>query len=208
MTHRIEDATAFPLSWPIGQRRTPRTAQRRWRGTEWGNDLRLGECLSDLGDELRRLGVRDGDVVVSMNRARNLNGSPRANASEPEDRGVAVWFKLKGEDRVMACDAWATNAQNVRAVVKTIHALRGVERWGACDLRQAFAGYAALPPAAAPDDPWPVLGLDPETATEETVRGRYRELAKERHPDQPGGSEAAMAALTEARDRALREVKS
>jgi DnaJ-class molecular chaperone len=49
------------------------------------------------------------------------------------------------------------------------------------------------------------LGLD-ETATEADVKARFRELAKEAHPDQ-GGSAEAFHLLKAKRDAALQELQ-
>lgn len=49
------------------------------------------------------------------------------------------------------------------------------------------------------------LGLD-ESATEEDVKAKYRELAHAAHPDK-GGSVDQFHALKQARDQAIKEVK-
>jgi DnaJ-class molecular chaperone len=54
---------------------------------------------------------------------------------------------------------------------------------------------AAAPPAHK------VLGVDPE-ASDAVVKGAYRELMKERHPDH-GGSREAFDRLQNARDKML-----
>lgn len=80
-----------------------------------------------------------------------------------------------------------------------IEALRGQERWGVADLRQAFAGHVALP---APEQWWQILGVGMQ-ATRTEILAAWRDKARTAHPD-AGGSDAAMARLNAARDEALR----
>jgi DnaJ-domain-containing protein 1 len=87
---------------------------------------------------------------------------------------------------------------NVRAVGKTIEALRGIERWGASDMMErAFSAFEALP---APEQWWQVLGVSASASAAE-IDAAYRAKARAAHPD-TGGSDAAMARLNAARDRA------
>jgi curved DNA-binding protein CbpA len=64
-----------------------------------------------------------------------------------------------------------------------------------------------LPPASA-ERPWrEVMGLHREPGvTAEMMERRYRDLARERHPDVHGGNSAMMAELNAARDAARREL--
>jgi len=52
-------------------------------------------------------------------------------------------------------------------------------------------------------DPLGVLGLEHLEASPSRIKARYRELAKSAHPDAPGGSAEAMAALSDAFRQAL-----
>lgn len=57
-------------------------------------------------------------------------------------KGGAVYFKLDGEDQCIPCDKWRTIAENMRAIEKTIEALRGLERWRAKEMVNApFRGF-------------------------------------------------------------------
>ncbi|MEL6904533.1 MAG: J domain-containing protein [Planctomycetota bacterium] len=158
-------------------------------------------------DELGRMGVPRADVIISSDRARRVDGQLRAGAREPDDPGIAVWFEFNGRPRVIACDQYRSNAENLRAIFKTIEALRGVERWGACDLEQAFAGHAAIaPPTSTDPDPWSVFGIDAAGSTVDEVRAAFRRRAADAHPDQPEGSDERMRMLVRLRDRALEEI--
>ncbi len=195
---------AFPLEWPAGWQRTKRPTRSRF------GDFTLSRCLQGLFQELDRL--RASEVVISTNVELRLDGLPYSGKRAPDDPGVAVYFKLRGEATVLACDSWDTVAHNLRAVMLHIDALRGMHRWGVGTLDRAFTGYKALPPPPAARSWRAVLGLDVYTMENlraggpNVIAARYRALAKLRHPD-TGGSAAQFAELGRARDEALEELK-
>jgi hypothetical protein len=103
----------------------------------------------------------------------------------------------------MAIDLYDRVADNLAAIAATLNAMRAIERHGGAQiLERAFTGFDALP---APDarDPFALLGLRPG-ATPEVIQAKFRELARSRHPDTPGGSTAAFQDIQWARDEALR----
>lgn len=137
--------------------------------------------------------------MLSTNVPLNRNGVPYAGQKEPNDTGVAVYFERRGKAMVFACDKWASVQDNMRAIQKTIDAIRGIERWGASEMMErAFAAFEALP---APRSCWDILGIKPGAPTDEIVSA-YKAKAKRAHPD-AGGSTAAMAELNRARQEAL-----
>lgn len=168
-------------------------------------DLTIAAAVKRLYGELDRLGARE--VVVSTNVQVRLDGMPYSDQRRIADPGAAVYFKLKGKDRVLACDRWTTVAGNLAAIAAHIGALRGMDRWGVGTIEQAFTGYTALPapgngakrswrdvlrPAAPPGGQW----------TREIADIAYRRLIAERHPDRGGTAEQAAelnAAIAEAR---------
>lgn len=189
---------AFPLQWPAGKPRTPRHKVERSR-FEPGS--RPAEVRA-ITEEIRRLGGRN--VVVSTNLRLKADGMPYARDRQPDDAGVAVYFDLNGP-KCFACDRWRTIEENLRAIFKSIEAIRGLERWGSKDfVDAAFTGFTALP-APTPTRPWRVVLALGANATARDVEERYRQLAKERHPDAPTGSHERMSELNTARDAALRE---
>jgi hypothetical protein len=100
---------------------------------------------------------------------------------------------------VFACDKWRTVQDNMRAIQRTIEAIRGIERWGASEMMErAFAAFEALPP---PKSCWDILGVRPGSPRDE-IEAAYRAKAKRTHPD-AGGSTTAMADLNRARSEAL-----
>lgn len=183
---------AYPLAWPHGWPRTKTPKQSRF-------DVTGDQASQELVWEIERLGGRY--VVISSNVPTRRDGLPYSHGKPTNgDTGVAVYFKRKGKQMVFACDKWDQVKDNIRAVCKTIEAMRGIERWGASDMMErAFSAFTAIEP---PRSPWRVLGVKPN-ATREEVEATYRAKAKEVHPD-AGGSTAAMAELNQARDDALR----
>jgi len=150
-------------------------------------------------DELRRMGATL--PLISSNLRPRLDGMPYASQAQPQDTGVAVYFKLKGQNRVLACDKWNRIEHNLWAIRKHIESLRGQARWGVGNMEQAFAGYTSLPEKAGGVSWWEALGVT-VNATADQISAAYREKAKTAHPD-TGGSHEAMALLNEAYRMAL-----
>ena len=192
---------AYPLQWPDGWARTSagmRSSYSRFKTT-------FIKARSDLFGELDRLGA--SNAVVSSWLPLTNAGLPRADAarSKVADPGVAVYFTYRGRQMVMARDAYDTVHDNLRSIGLAIEHLRGLDRHGgATMMERAFEGFAALPaPDAKPD--WKMtLGNQPTLAAAEA---KYRELAKLRHPDAPGGSDNKMAELNAAISDARRELR-
>lgn len=187
----------YPLHWPTGWPRTKRPSPSRF-----DRDRSMSAATTALQEELDRLGATS--PVLSANVVLRLDGRPRSGQGQPDDRGVALYFKLKGKDCVLACDRWDRAECNVYAIAKHIEALRGQQRWGVGTLDQAFTGYRALPETAGQgiNRPWwEVLGVGPD-ATVDEIQAAFRRRAKVCHPDR-GGSSTAWQELHAARDQAL-----
>jgi hypothetical protein len=163
--------------------------------------LSVAAAVERLEYQLREIGAVA--IVLSTNVEPTLSGRPRGNAADPEDVGAAVYFKLNGADRVLACDKWTRVADNIAALAAHIDALRRIERYGIGDMNQAFRGYTALQPATC--EWWLVLGV-PRDAPIEKIDAAFTKLAKEHHPDR-GGDANQMSRLTEARRLAKEEKK-
>lgn len=209
-----DQVNAYPLSWPAGWPRTPAGRRgaaafgamkaRQGSGYAARVSLTLAEARGRLVAELDRLGA--GDEILSTNLQLRLDGWPKGGQPAPADPGAAVYFTLNGRPTVLACDKWERVEDNIAAIAKHIEALRGMERWGVGSIEQAFTGYAALP---APKPWWQILGFpSPHSATAEDIGLRYRTRAADAHPDRPGGSHDAMAALNAARDEGLALIKA
>lgn len=196
---------AYPLTWPDGFNRS--LARSRARFGERGRGATLGRATTQLLAELERLGATD--VILSSNVPLRKDGLPTADYSRRiiRDPGVAVYFVFKGAKRSIACDKWDRVEDNVRALVLTIEAMRGLDRWGASDmLDRVFRGFQALPaPTDGSTKPWWEILQCAEMSDLEFIEDNYRRLAKKSHPDQ-GGSAEKMALLNNAIRRA-REAK-
>jgi hypothetical protein len=179
---------AFPLTWPVNRPRTQWTHTSRFRTT-------LGAAIKEVQAEVERLG--GSRLIISSNLPVRRDGMPYANASQPADRGVAVYFTYKKRPMCFACDRWAKVEENMWAIAKTIDALRGIGRWGSGQMvEQAFTGFVALP---APEQPWQTLGLVTSRPTREQIDEAHRRLASQHHPDR-GGDTNEMARINAARD--------
>lgn len=173
-----QSTKAYPLYWPDGYPRTARQDRIRARF----KDRTLHRCRKAIEDEVARFGGKD--LIISSNfELRKSDGLPRSGQRQPEDSGVAIFFKLGGEEMSIPCDTYWTVEDNLWALVRTLEALRQIERDGNPTLgRRAFRGFAALPDPTA--KAWhDVLRVDPATCTEESVKSAYRKKSQEFHPD-------------------------
>lgn len=209
----------FPLQWPgnwprtLPQKRQPATFRQTKNAPAalvQSNEparrkaqiiLSVAAAVERLDYQLHEIGAVH--IVLSTNVEPTLSGRPRGNAADPEDVGAAVYFKLNGADRVLACDKWTRIADNIAALAAHIDALRRIERYGIGDMNQAFRGYTALQPATC--EWWLVLGV-PRDSSLEKIDAAFTKLAKEHHPDR-GGDANQMSRLTEARRLAKEERK-
>jgi len=210
-------ARAYPLQWPDGQPRTP-DAQRKYSRFQATTD----QARNHLYAELERM--RATNVVLSTNMPTRRDGEFYASAKEPDDSGVAVFFHWRGRPYSIGCDTYPFVRDNVRALGKTIEAMRSIERHGATSLlERAVSGFSALPPGAEEAQPqrdwWEVLGLPtdgpmsaPEAAATPDSPMRapvlaaaesiWRQKQRTEHPDRGGSHEAVLElnrAIEEAR---------
>lgn len=184
---------AYPLHWPPGQPRRSHMAQARF-------EVSQARAMSDLLEEIARLGGRY--PVISSNVEVRRDGLPYSNRRAPADPAVAVYFYRNGKQMVFACDRWNKVSDNIRAIGKTIEALRGIERWGASEMMErAFSAFEALPGPDREPKWFDVLGVD-RTASRQEINTAYRRLAKKAHPD-AGGSDGEMIRLHAARRSGL-----
>lgn len=184
---------AYPLAWPAGQPRTPVHA-RRWSSFKSTQDKAQKALIAEIG----RLGGRN--VVLSTNIQLRRDGLPYAGQKEPVDSGVAVYFELKGRQQCFACDRWLKVWENIVAIMKTIEALRGIERWGSGDMvERAFTGFIAPPPPMVTPVSrswWDVLEVRPDSSCD-VIESSYKRLIRDHHPDL-GGSHDKMAEINAA----------
>jgi len=202
-------AEAYPLEWPHGW---PRSKYRK-SGRAFKN-LTPDRAFRGLTDELTRLGARD--VVLSTNLKPRLYAGP---AGDPrQDPGVAIYFTLNGRQMTMAQDAYDSVYANARSLTLAIDAMRAIERHGGGTMMQrAFSGFQALPPpgghAEYQKKPWRTVfkmvvadGL-PKDMQLAIAEATYKKMARDAHPDSPGGDPQLMAELNVAIDDARQELK-
>lgn len=205
----MSEYTAYPLSWPIGWKRTASPTHSRFGRR---NPPTVAQGRDGVIDELRKMGVHDWQVVISTNISLRRDGLPYSNQKEPADTGAAVYFEVDGKPTVLACDKWNTVGDNLWAIAKHVEALRGQDRWGVGSLAQAFAGYMQLNEKTE-DSCWDVLDIypiakgDPRTRSETTIIDAWRRKVRETHPDVEGGSEDAFDRVNKAKDMALQLIK-
>lgn len=197
---------AYPLTWPTGWKRTPTSARttarfskkerqsqthRRADGSSYqstwarSKELTINDAVSRVRAELERMGVQDGDLVISSNLQLRLDGFPRSGQAEPADPGVAVYWVTRAADapKCMAIDRYDRVADNLAAVAATLEAMRAIERHGGAEiLNRAYAGFTALPGPASED--WRSV-LDPGDP-----EGSYKRLRAKHHPDRGGDGDA------------------
>lgn len=200
----------YPLAWPAGRSRTP-IGRRRYGTFKKGGELisRI-EALQRVEYELGRLNGKY--PLLSSNIELKMDGSPRANQLPPTDPGVCLYFEMDGKPFALACDTYTKVAQNVAAIAAHLEATRAIERYGVATAAETLQAFSALPPPPAGGSiilgaavrPWyDVLGVAPAAKTA-VIEAAFRALAKEAHPDRPGGSAGAMHELNQAREEGLR----
>lgn len=186
----------YPLSWPSTQLRTPSSKRETGRF-----EVSFAVARDHLIEELRRLGAIG--VIISTSVPLRRDGLPYANQKEPADPGVAVYFQLKRQPYVLACDRFLTVRDNLRAIGLHLDAMRGMKRWGVGSVEQAFTGYQALPESRKAEfrgedsernlapEWWQVLGVTPD-ASMSAIKQAFREKAALYHPDVSGSHEAML----------------
>lgn len=144
--------TTRPLSDRTWLRETSTRMQSRFDST-WSSTLSL------LGREIDHLDGRD--VVIECDiREQDIrnDGMIRANA-RPATPAVVVAFDTKQHGPMLyRCDRYVTGwrgesseswQHNVRAIALTLESLRAVDRYGATETGQQYAGFKALPAGRA-----------------------------------------------------------
>lgn len=177
----------YPLHWPDGWPRTGYRAQSKFRVASFARER------DSVVRQVRMLG--GSEIVITSNLPIRNDGLPYANASEPADPGIAVWWRARdGSERVMACDRWRRYRDNIHAVSLSLAALRGLNRWGSSEIvERAFKGFAALPPAG---HDW--RAVFPDCRTLDDVKEAFRRAVGVAHPDKHGGNDAEMVRLNAA----------
>lgn len=190
----------YPLQWPPSWKRAVGRAHPKFSS----------QFSQDRDSVIWQLKKRGGSqIVITSDLPVRRDGLPYASTG-CDDPGIAVWWVHRGKEHVIACDRWRRIGDNLRAIDKSLEAMRGLDRWGAAEVvEQAFAGFAALPAAAGDGAPalpavrpWrEVLGGFPAGLDAGDLlalaKSRYRKLIADQHPDR-GGDPTIAAELGEA----------
>lgn len=190
------EPTQWPLSWPAGVHRTEDAKRENGRFKTAYTSARDNVIAS-----LRGLERDSGKPVRSPILSSNIDLMGRLS---PNDPGISLWFTFDNMPVAMAIDRFTTPAANCQALHHILEARRVEVRFANVHMvRQTFMGFRAL--AAPKSVDWKsILRFGPaERPTKADIEAAYRAQAKEAHPDKPGGSEALMAALNEAKEAAL-----
>jgi len=191
---------AFPLEWPVGFERT-RQHEKKYSQFK----CTIAQARDGVLDEIDRL--KGVNPIISSNVPVKRDGQMYGNMKPVDgDTGIAVYFTWDNEQYVLACDRYIYLQDNLRAIEKSIDALRGLKRWGASDiLKRAFQGFKALPePKGA--NWWEVLECS-RSANEIIIRSKYKDLAKIYHPDVPRtGDTGIFQSIQTAYEQALKSL--
>lgn len=193
--------TPYPLAWPENM---PRYKSARQAGAF---KTSLSGAMNNVKDSLRLFAADSGKQITSLVISSNVT----LGEDKPADPGVAVWFVWDGLSVCIPVDRYAKVEANLQAIHHIIEARRTELRHGTLALvRATFTGFAALPAPGGSKRPWrDVLGWAPHhSPSREEIESSYRQKAKERHPDAPGGSHEAMSELNAAKAAALKELGS
>lgn len=181
---------AYPLSWPIGWPRTLVPGKATFA------DRTVHQAVEGVTKELEM--TKATDIVISSN---------YTLGPAPKDKGVCVYFKLKGKPYALPCDKWTSVEDNLWAVAKHVESLRLQGRWGVGNIERAFAGYLALPQHASARDWRAVLGVLNAKVTYEEARQAFLRKAQQVHPDM-GGTHQLMAEVNDAWNQAEQYFKA
>lgn len=200
-------------------------SDRTWMGTAPPAHTRFRASWSDtqilLDQELDHFKARDIVLEIDVTDADlKLNGELRANA-RPTTSAVAIAFEGKHGPMYWPCDRFYTEYasqglewhHNVRAIAKTMEALRAADRYGATGRGQQYVGFKQLGAGTAmgaaeasshltaSDAQARILALAGFMSwpTTETEIARAVQLAKRAaHPDRNAGDHTEWRELAEA----------
>lgn len=191
---------AYPLHWPQGFPRTTNPGHSKFRTAFDGAHMNVMKSLRAFAGDSRK----DVQNVIVSSNITMMNERPR-------DAGVAVYFRWDNTDCCIAVDRYSSVTDNLQAIHHVIEAERVKLRHGGLNIvRTSFRGYAALPPPKGADGQlakpwWSELGFQ-DTPTLDVAETRYREMAKQHHPDR-GGDAALFNLATNAIRQAREELR-
>jgi hypothetical protein len=183
---------AYPLHWPEGWERAATRKSAKFGKNVPGKgfvQLAVADSAARVNAELEQMDIAYDDIIISSNVQPRLDNRPRSGQKEPDDVGVAIYWKnAQGEWQCMALDSYDRVADNLAAIAATLEAFRAIKRHGGASiLNRAFKGFVALPEPSRRAW-WIILGTE-ETANEKEVEQAYRRMRSRAHPDNGGNEE-------------------
>jgi hypothetical protein len=198
------------LEWPPEYERTEASERT---SAPFDTSLTRKQAFESIVEELERWGASTVEVSSASQHYADRPNIPHQH-DKPEDSGVVARFRREGESAdtgyAIACDAYTSQLENARAISLYARRKRLAERCGVTTGNSEF-DTARLPPgddeeavvagAAPTEDPYEVLGLDPELEPDVLAKLARQRVAAE-HPDR-GGDEAEFKRLSMAREAVL-----
>lgn len=174
-----------PLQWPTGQGRTDRRRKAPFNAGE-------STILKDLERAIDKLQLEDVQITTDR-RIRLDGGISQSSDQNLQDPGLAIYFKRKGEDVIMAFDKFNDFWGNLRAIGLYLEYMARLESYEMTEITdKAFTGFKALPSSIQTPLPhrdwWIVLGVTQDADAHE-VKAAYRQMMSVTHPD-AGGTQA------------------
>jgi hypothetical protein len=194
-------------SWP-----EPPTPERKVDS----NRVHHTVLIVDLTSELCHLKAQQA-VIYTGHRPDDFtrDGSLRANPRPPLHPGVMLHFVSMYGPMAFASDLFVAWTANLRAIQRTLQALRAMDELGASPRGQQYRGYVSIPQKSGPTAP-PPLPTDPRIHAAQTLllaagyeakpasaamlladaevrRSVYSTAVFRTHPDHGGSDDAFMA---------------
>ena len=182
-----------------------------WPGTFPSEHVRspfsapLSTTLSELDRELWYLGSgsRNAPSVLAMalreGDFRKSDGLPRANA-RPDHPGVVLYIESRVGPLSYPCAKFDSWTDNLRAITLGLNGLRRLERYGITSAHEQYAGWKALPSAAAApatgtsaDDAEALLRRVADLPDDADLSRVYRVARANTHPDRVPNAGENMA---------------
>jgi hypothetical protein len=177
---------AYPLTWPAVFPRSQRRIEGQFKTS-------LAGALHNVEHSIAAFSRDSGKKIEGLVISSNVT----LGQQRPADPGVAVWFTWDGLQVCIPVDRYIKVEANLQAIHHVIEARRTELRHGGLSIvRATFTGFKALP---APAVHWRMMLIAPGgDVSIKSAKEGYQRLAAKAHPDRPGGSHEAMAALNAA----------
>jgi hypothetical protein len=166
------------------------------------------KTLNELEGELNKLRAKNIVIQIALDLSDIRNdGWPRSSA-RPKSPGVIVSCETTKGPLSFPCDRFTVWEDNLRAIAKSLEALRTVDRYGVTRNNEQYKGWTQLP--ADPNGSMLIneaaeflsshsgFEVSAITAEEGLFLAAYREAARKLHPD-AGGSHDAFVRLQKAK---------